>query len=77
MPGLDGTIEVNVPAGTQPDTVLRLRGKGLPSFGGDYHGDLNLRIEAHIPEHLTVKERKLTNNYATWPKLIKNGEGYK
>ena len=59
MPGLDGTIEVNVPAGTQPDTVLRLRGKGLPSFGGDYHGDLNLRIEAHIPEHLTVKERKL------------------
>jgi molecular chaperone DnaJ len=57
--GLDGTLEVNVPAGTQPDTVLRLRGKGLPSFGGDYRGDLNLRIEVHILEHLTAKERKL------------------
>lgn len=59
VPTLDGTIEVNVPAGTQPDTVLRLRGKGLPSFGGDYRGDLNLRIEVHIPEHLSAKARKL------------------
>jgi len=59
VPALEGSIEVTVPAGTQPDSILRLRGKGLPSFGGDYHGDLNLRIEVHIPEHLSAKERKL------------------
>lgn len=59
VPALEGDIEVTVPAGTQPDSILRLRGKGLPSFGGNYRGDLNLRIEVHIPEHLSVKERKL------------------
>ena len=59
VPTLEGTIEVAVPAGTQADSALRLRGKGLPSFGGGYRGDLNLRIEVHIPEHLSAKERKL------------------
>jgi len=59
VPTLEGTIEVAVPAGTQADSVLRLRGKGLPSFGGGHRGDLNLRIEVHIPERLSAKERKL------------------
>lgn len=59
VPTLEGNSEVTIPAGTQPDTVLRLRGKGLPSFGADYRGDLNLRIEVHIPDHLSAKERKL------------------
>ena len=59
VPTLDGISEVTVPAGTQPNSVLRLRGKGLPAFGDDYRGDLNLRIEIHIPENLTDKERKL------------------
>lgn len=59
VPTLDGTIEVTVPPGTQPDSVLRLRGKGLPLFGGGGHGDLNLRIAVHVPERLNAKERKL------------------
>jgi molecular chaperone DnaJ len=59
VPSLEGMIDVTIPAGTQADSVLRLRGKGLPSFGGGYRGDLNLRIEVHIPERLSAKERKL------------------
>jgi molecular chaperone DnaJ len=59
VPTLQGDIDVTIPPGTQPNSVLRLRGKGLPSFGGDYRGDLNLRIEIHIPEHLSAKEQKL------------------
>jgi molecular chaperone DnaJ len=33
VPTLDGEATVKVAPGTQPDTVLRLRGKGLPRFG--------------------------------------------
>jgi molecular chaperone DnaJ len=59
VPTLDGSVDVTVPAGTQPDEVLRLKGKGLPVFGARMHGDLNLRIQVHIPEHLTDEERML------------------
>lgn len=59
VPTLEGEVEVTIPEGTQPDEVMRLRGKGLPVFGTDRHGDLNIRIEVHIPEHPTAEEHAL------------------
>ena len=59
VPTLDRSAEVTIPPGTQHDTVLRVRGKGLPEFGGRQHGDLFLRIRVHIPEHLSAEERDL------------------
>ena len=59
VPTLHGTLEVKIPPGTQPDEVLRLRGKGLPVFGGDRHGNLNIRVEVHIPENPSRRERQL------------------
>ncbi len=59
VPTLEGEVDVTVPAGTQPDEVLRLRGKGLPQFGGTTRGDLNLRIQVHIPEKLSSDQRAL------------------
>lgn len=54
-----GKAEVEVPAGTQPDTVLRLRNKGLPRFGGDGKGDLYLQVKLRVPEKLSHEEREL------------------
>lgn len=59
IPGLDGNLKVKIPAGTQADEVLRLRGKGLPRFRGSGRGDINIRIQLHVPEKITKKERKL------------------
>ena len=59
VPTLTGEVEVRVPSGTQPDEVLRLRGKGLPRFEESGRGDLNLRIEVQIPEQLSAEERSL------------------
>lgn len=59
VPTLDGSTEVTVPPGTQPDTVLRLRGKGLPHFGGGQHGDMLLRLRVLVPEQLSGAERQL------------------
>jgi molecular chaperone DnaJ len=59
VPTLDGSSKVIVPPGTQPDTVLRLKEKGLPEFGSARHGDLYLRIGVRVPEHLAPEEREL------------------
>jgi molecular chaperone DnaJ len=59
VPTLDGQVDVKVPAGTQPDEILRLRGKGLARPGGGAHGNLNVRIQVHIPENPTAEERRL------------------
>jgi len=58
-PILNGSVEVTVPPGTQPDEVLRLKGKGLPVFGARMHGDINIQIQIHIPEKLSAEEKAL------------------
>lgn len=59
VPTLDGQASVKVPAGTQPDSLLRLQGKGLPRFGDGARGDLYLRVQVRVPEHLSAQQRKL------------------
>jgi molecular chaperone DnaJ len=59
VPTLDGQVEVTVPSGAQPDSVLRLAGKGLPEFGGRGRGDLLLRLRVEVPQRVNAKEREL------------------
>jgi molecular chaperone DnaJ len=58
-PTLDGNVAVTVPPGTQPDAVLRVRGKGLPELGTGKQGDLYVRLRVHIPTRPLAEERKL------------------
>jgi DnaJ C terminal domain len=59
VPTLTKEATVKIPPGTQPGSVLRLRGKSLPHFGGTGRGDLFLRVDMRVPDHLTSEERKL------------------
>jgi molecular chaperone DnaJ len=60
VPTLDGRpVSATVPAGTQPGSILRLRGKGLPRFGGGSRGDLYVRLLVHVPERLSDRQRQL------------------
>jgi molecular chaperone DnaJ len=70
VPTLDGAISVRVPAGTQPDSQLRLRGKGLPRFGVRGRGDLYLRLAVRLPEHLGGEERKLWERLRSFQRRI-------
>jgi curved DNA-binding protein len=48
---IDGTdIEVAVPAGTQPNTQLRLRGKGFRARGTDMRGNAFIDVRVEIPK---------------------------
>ncbi len=59
VPTLDGSARIVVPAGTQPGTVLRVPGKGLPRHRGHGRGDLNVRVVVEVPRRLTPREREL------------------
>jgi molecular chaperone DnaJ len=59
VPTLEGSVEVDVPSATRPGTVQRLRRRGLPRFGGGERGDLLVRIDVRMPEHLGAKQRDL------------------
>jgi molecular chaperone DnaJ len=59
VPTLDAAVEVRIPPGTQPDTVLRLGGRGLPEFGGGRHGNLYVRLRLDVPQHLSAQQRDL------------------
>lgn len=54
---LRGQVEVNVPAGTQPGTLLRLRGEGLPRLAAARPGDLLVRVNVRIPVDLRDEDR--------------------
>jgi molecular chaperone DnaJ len=64
-PTLDGSVDVTIRRGTQPGTILRLAGKGLPEFGGWRRGDLYLQVAVRVPERVTKKERELYNQLRT------------
>jgi len=59
VPTLEKNVNVSISPGTQPAAVLRLKGLGLPAFGGGHTGDLYLHIGVHIPEKITEQEREL------------------
>ena len=59
VPTLERHATVRIPPGTQPGTVLVLRGSGLPRFGSDRRGDINIRVEVSVPERLSDEKREL------------------
>lgn len=50
---------VNVPAGTQPGTILSCKGEGLPHVNSKQRGDLLIKIRIEIPKDLTDTQKQL------------------
>jgi molecular chaperone DnaJ len=59
VPTLDGKGKLRVPAGTQPGTVLRIKGKGVPHRGGLGRGDQRVEVAIEVPTKLTLRQRQL------------------
>jgi len=57
VPTLTGKAEIKIPAGTQPGTMFRLKGKGIKNIQGYGHGDLHVRINVEVPTHLTAAQK--------------------
>jgi molecular chaperone DnaJ len=59
VPTLDGEEEIEVEAGTQPGTVLNLRGKGMPQIGRGRRGDQRVVLNVVIPRNLSARQQEL------------------
>jgi curved DNA-binding protein len=62
---LEGKVTLKIPAGTQPDQVFRLSGRGLPPLKSPQKkGDLFVRVKVTIPKKLSAKQRALLEEAA-------------
>jgi molecular chaperone DnaJ len=59
VPTLDGSEKVKIPAGTQPNTILKIKGKGLPHYGNYSKGDQLVRVNIKVPTSLNEVQKSL------------------
>ena len=60
VPTLEGEEErLHIPAGTQPGTVLRIKGRGVPKRGGSARGDLYVTVNVVVPSKLSKEQKEL------------------
>ena len=57
VPTIDGNVTYTMPAGTQPDTVFRLRGKGIQRLQREGRGDHLVKVVLEVPKNLTKKQK--------------------
>lgn len=60
---LNGKTKLKIPAGTQDGTILRLKGKGLPSMNWAGRGDLKVKVSIEVPKKLNKKQKKLLEEF--------------
>ncbi len=61
---LDGEEMVEVRAGTQPGSVLKIRGKGVPHLRGSGRGDLFVHLDVRTPAKLDAQQEQLLREFA-------------
>ena len=64
VPSLDGDIEVDIEAGTQPGDTTTLRGKGVPHVDRNGRGNLVVSWRVVVPKKLTPKQEELLKQLA-------------
>jgi molecular chaperone DnaJ len=64
VPTLDGTVEMDVPAGTQSGETFRLQGKGMPRLRRRGRGDLYVKVQVVTPDDLNEEQRESLREFA-------------
>ena len=73
----DGSETLDIPAGTQPGSKLRIKGRGMPRLRGKGNGDMNILVRVSISKDPSAKERELLEHIAKEMKVpVKNKEGF-
>jgi molecular chaperone DnaJ len=64
VPTLDGKATIKIPAGTQPATTFRVKGKGVKNLQGYGHGDLHVRVQVEVPTRLNHEQKIKLQEFA-------------
>lgn len=59
-----GKMTYTVPEGTQPETVVRLRGKGIPHVRSGARGDMLVKFTVEVPRNLTSEQKEVISKLA-------------
>ena len=63
VPTLDGVEKINVEHGSQPNTILKLKGKGLPRLNSRGRGDQYVRLVVNIPKNLSKDQKNILKEF--------------
>ena len=63
VPTVYGDVQVTIPAGTQPNTVLRLKGQGVKDLRTGKPGDQYIKVIIQMPTSLTKDQKELLEKY--------------
>jgi molecular chaperone DnaJ len=75
VPTLKGSTVIKVPAGTQHDKTLRLKGLGVPSLKGQPTGDHVFKVKIQLPTKLTARQKELLAEFAKESGMSTDNEG--
>jgi molecular chaperone DnaJ len=64
VPTLNGTKKIQIPKGTQPGELFRLRGEGIPHLHGRGRGDQIIQTTVEVPKKLTKRQETLLEEFA-------------
>lgn len=56
---IDGAVTIRMPAGTQPETLIRLSGRGVPRLRGGGKGDHYVKIKVTVPKKISRRQKEL------------------
>ncbi len=63
IPTVHGNVSLKIPEGTQPEQILRLKGKGMPVLNTNRFGDHYVMVKVQVPTKLSRAERKLVEEW--------------
>jgi len=63
VPTIDGKAALKIPSGIQPNSVLKMKGKGMPKLKGSGRGDQFVHIEIETPTNLTKEQADILKSF--------------
>jgi len=63
IPTLENKMEYEIPEGTQPGTVFRIKNQGIQHLRGTQRGDLYVRVNIDVPKRLNEKQKELLRQF--------------
>ena len=71
VPTMDGPVDMTLPAGTQPNTKMRLKDKGFPDVHGRGRGVLYVIFKLEVPRNLSDAHKEAIMKLKEFEKEIK------
>jgi DnaJ-class molecular chaperone len=59
-----GKVKLKIPQGTQPGTLIRIKGKGVKHVNSATHGDHYVRVQVEVPSKLSSRQKELLEEFA-------------